>query len=290
MSSADVPNFKAALADLSNFPSVADRSQQGFVDFMFLGRLLTHPLGAASDAAFRTIAGQPLIRTGELYYDGNSQGAIMGGALTALEPDLQRAVLGVPAMNWSLLLDRSVDWYGQFNDLYRASYTDPIDQEVGLGLLQMLWDRAESDGYVEHMTANPLPDTAPHQVLLQVAFGDHQVSNIASEVEGRSIGALLREPALPAGLHWSVNPRFGFDTISQFPASGGSYFVYWYDPTANDAAPPLVNFPDVAGKDPHDYPRRDRNAGAQESEFLLTGKLTDPCHGPCLTTPSGRIG
>ena len=31
-----------------------------------------------------------------LFYDGNSQGGIMGGALTALAPDFNRAVLGVP--------------------------------------------------------------------------------------------------------------------------------------------------------------------------------------------------
>jgi hypothetical protein len=37
----------------------------------------------------------------------------MGGALTALAPDLDRAVLGVPGMNYSTLLRRSVDF-----DLY----------------------------------------------------------------------------------------------------------------------------------------------------------------------------
>ena len=37
----------------------------------------------------------------------------MGGALTALSPDLDRAVLGVPGMNYSNLLRRSVDF-----DLY----------------------------------------------------------------------------------------------------------------------------------------------------------------------------
>ena len=34
----------------------------------------------------------------------------MGGSLTALAPDFDRAVLGVPGMNYSTLLRRSVDF------------------------------------------------------------------------------------------------------------------------------------------------------------------------------------
>ncbi len=34
----------------------------------------------------------------------------MGGALTAVSPDFTRAALGVPAMRYSVLLPRSVDF------------------------------------------------------------------------------------------------------------------------------------------------------------------------------------
>ena len=34
----------------------------------------------------------------------------MGGGLTAVAPDFERAVLGVPGMNYSTLLQRSVDF------------------------------------------------------------------------------------------------------------------------------------------------------------------------------------
>ena len=44
----------------------------------------------------------------------------MGGALTALAPDLDRAVLGVPGMNYSTLLRRSVDF-----DLYATNIRAP---------------------------------------------------------------------------------------------------------------------------------------------------------------------
>ncbi len=48
--------------------------------------------------------------SGRLFYDGNSQGGIEGGGLTAVAPDFDRAVLGVPGMNYSTLLTRSVDF------------------------------------------------------------------------------------------------------------------------------------------------------------------------------------
>ena len=45
MSTFDVPNVLTLLQDLSNFRSLVDRSQQGFVNFMYLGRWLSHPAG-----------------------------------------------------------------------------------------------------------------------------------------------------------------------------------------------------------------------------------------------------
>ena len=53
MSTADLANVAAILADMSNFPSLADRSQQGFLNFLFLGRALAHPQGFATDPAFQ---------------------------------------------------------------------------------------------------------------------------------------------------------------------------------------------------------------------------------------------
>ena len=156
MSTADLANVALILADMSNFPSLADRSQQGFLNFMFLGRAMAHPDGFSSDPAFQRADGTPLLRTGELRYVGNSQGGIMGGALTALSPDVTRSVLGVPAMNYSTLLNRSVDWEGSYAAIAYQTYPGKIDQQLLFGLIQMLWDRAEGNGYAHHMTADPL--------------------------------------------------------------------------------------------------------------------------------------
>ena len=112
-STADIGTVAASLQDLSNFPKLVDRMQQGFVNFMYLGRAMIHPQGFGSAPEFQRGGGASAIDTERLYYDGNSQGGIMGGALTAVSPDIHRGVLGVPGMNYSTLLRRSVDF-----DLY----------------------------------------------------------------------------------------------------------------------------------------------------------------------------
>ena len=112
----------------------------------------------------------------------------MGGALTALAPDFNRAVLGVPGMNYSTLLRRSVD-FDQYAQLLYDNYPNELERPLILSLIQILWDRGEANGYAHHMTDDPLPNTPPHTVLLHPAFGDHQVANVTAEVEARTIGA-----------------------------------------------------------------------------------------------------
>ena len=104
MSTEDVPNVFTILNDLSRFPTLTDRLQQGILNFIYLGRLMTQGLRRATSAS--PAASTPP----NLFYDGNSQGGIYGGTLTAVSPDIERAVLGVPAMNYSTLLQRSTDF------------------------------------------------------------------------------------------------------------------------------------------------------------------------------------
>ena len=59
------------------------------------------------------------------------------------------------------------------------------------------------------MTTDPLPGTPAHEVLMHVAFGDHQVANVTAEVEARTIGASVRRPALAPGRHTDVDPYYG---------------------------------------------------------------------------------
>ena len=101
------------LLNLSLFPTVGDRLQQGYLNTLFLGRLMRSPKGFATDPAFEASNHKPLFDTKHGYYYGNSQGGIMGGGLTALSPDVNRSVLGVPGTDYgALLLQRSSDFVG----------------------------------------------------------------------------------------------------------------------------------------------------------------------------------
>ena len=299
-STSDLPTVLATLQDVSSFPKLVDRMQQGFLNFLYLGRALVHEGGFASDPAFRDASGNPVIDRTRLFYDGNSQGGIMGGALTALAPDFTRAVLGVPGMNYSTLLQRSSDFapYAEGRFLGAISealevidtplglydnYPNELERPLIFALMQMLWDRGEANGYAHHMTSDPLPNTPAHEVLLHVAFGDHQVANVTAEVEARTIGASVYQPALAPGRHSDVEPYYGIPAIPAHPFAG-SALVVWDSGTP---ASPITNtppFPPDYGSDPHGRPRATASARVQKSEFLKTnGTVVDVCSGaPCV--------
>ena len=52
MSEDDIPNAVASLQDMSNFPTFADRMQQGLLNQLVLGRLMLADNGLAADPAF----------------------------------------------------------------------------------------------------------------------------------------------------------------------------------------------------------------------------------------------
>ena len=215
----DVGVAVATLQDVSNEPKVADRTQQGFLNFLFLARLEKDARGFASNPAFQAGAAHTPVFDGTVFYDGNSQGGILGGAVTAISTEWTRAVLGVPGMNYSTLLQRSSD-FATYETILNPAYPDELDRIIGFPLLQMLWDRAEADGYAEHMTDNPYPGTPPHQVLMQVAFGDHQVANVTADVEARTIGARVRVPALAPGRSPDVMPYWGIPAVPSLSLEG----------------------------------------------------------------------
>jgi hypothetical protein len=280
MASEDVPHIATLLGDLSRFSTVPDRMQQGMLDALYLGRTMIRPDGLSSHPAFQTADGRSVldIAPGRLYYDGNSQGGIIGGALAAVAPDYDRAVLGVPGMNFSTLLRRSVDFNTYAQILYKA-YPDELERPLLLGLLQVLWDRGEANGYAQHMTTDPLPNTPSHHVLMQVAFGDHQVANVSADVEARTIGAATPDPPVAAGRFPDRTPLYGIPRITSFPYDGSA--IVYFD--SGTPTPPTTNVPNTAGRDPHETPRNDAAAREQKSAFLqVGGQVIDVCGAkPC---------
>ncbi len=292
LSEGDVAYDISALQDLNNFPPVIDRNQQAVLNTQYLGRLLIHPQGFTTSPAFQSGADH-LIDTTNLFYDGNSQGGITGGIVTAVAPDFTRGVLGVTGMNYGgMLLQRSSDFplYSTFlfGRAPGGGYTDDSIHPLVLDLAQQLWDRGETNGYVAHMTSKPLPDTPKHKVLMQIAYGDFQVSQYSAAVEARTIGARSYQPALdlPAR-EQDVNLLYKIPAIKSFPFKG-SAMVIWDSGPGFNTPPPLTNTaPEegVNGEDPHSKPRSTVAARTQKSEFLKpAGRVVDVCGGsPCHT-------
>jgi hypothetical protein len=238
--------------------------------------LLDNAKGFAHNAAFEDSTHRPLIKPADLVYYGNSEGGIMGGAFTALSTEVHRAVLGVPGMDYAVLLSRSVD-FAPFQAVENTTYPDRAVQQVGVDLLQMLWDRADADGYAEQMTGGLL-GTPQHQVLLEEAFGDHQVANIVTETEARTIGARIHEPALARGRSLETQP---FWNLAPLPSGSGGPALFVWD-TGVPAAP-LTDTAPAAGPDPHDTtPRTYPAFWNQMAHFFTTGVVTNPCGSdPC---------
>ena len=305
MADQDVPTGLVALLDLSHFPALTDRLQQGYVNFDYLARLLVTGDGFASSPAF-SVDGSSVVDTSSVAYYGNSQGGILGGAFTALAPDVTRSVLYVPAMTYSVLLPRSVDFDDPTDDAafadvlyarppFKASggYADTATHPLVLDLMQMLWDRGEPSGYAQHMTTDPLPGTPAHHVLIEMSIGDHQVANVQAEVEARTIGAKLRQPAYDPGRTFDADPAFGLGTLGTLPRDDNAIIPWDIGPlrqqdgkTMGTEVPPVGNVPPTTGQDPHDYVIQHSPAIRQQiADYLRPGgRIDEVCGGrPCRT-------
>jgi hypothetical protein len=85
------------------------------------------------------------------------------------------------------------------------------------------------------------------------------------------------------GRSTDVHPYYGIARVPSLPF-GGPAMVIWDGGTP---APPTTNTPPNPpqyGFDPHEFPRNDRAARQQKSDFLrVGGRLTDVCNGgPCM--------
>jgi hypothetical protein len=287
------------LRDFSKFPRFIERQHQGVLNFMVLGKLLLAEDGFASHPAFQ-VGGESVIDPSGLFYDGNSQGGILGGVLAAFATDITRFVLGVPGINYSTLLDRSTD-FEQFRTLLSGYYVNGVDRTTLIALAQILWDQTDPSGHVRHTLSDPYPGTPAKKILYQVAFGDHQVAPVSVEIAARSNGAAIHTPVLaPGKVVPEVAPYYGIPAIPAYPFDG-SAVVIWDSgnpaPPIGNVAPPVIvdgdpEWADLSpcaqdhDSDPHECPRRQPAARVQKSEFLKNdGAVVDVCGGAACLAP-----
>lgn len=277
MSEQDIPNAITVLGDLSKFPSLPDRIQQGYLAFLYLGRLMKHAQGFTANPAFQ-FNGKSALNTAELYFDGNSQGAILGGGLTAVAQDFTRSVLAEAGMNYALLLDRSVD-FDDYLKIMLPAYPKRYDRVIGIEIVQLLWDRGETDGYVNHVTSDPLPGTPRHDVLLLGAVGDHQVTEYSLRVEAATMNVPAHVPIAAPGRVVERDPGWLLQPIGTYPHAGSAYFLW----DTGSPRSPVTNTPPRPGHDPHDDTPNIPGVRTLKDQFWHTdGTVTDVCAAkPC---------
>ena len=302
MSEEDIGYAVEALSDINKFPQVPDRLQQSLINTLYLGRLMIHLDGLGNAPEFQTSSGANMINTESAYFDGNSQGAIMGGAVTAIAQDWTKASLGVGGMNYSTLLNRSVD-FDEYAVVLRDAYPNALDQQLVFGLLQMLWDRGETSGYVQHLTDRTYELTPAKTVLMTVAFGDHQVAPITAQNIARTLKIPVYQPELAQDADFVPEPFWNLRDIAKFPLEGSALF-FW---DAGTLPPPLGNITPIMGEqwiaecsganaanaddakcaDPHEDPRRQPQVIEQKKDFFKAdGAITNVCHDkPCVAKP-----
>jgi hypothetical protein len=135
------------------------------------------------------------------------------------------------------------------------------------------------------MTSDPLPDTPSHEVLMQIAYGDFQVSMYGGAAEARTVGASVYEPALDPVRSRDRHLFYGLPAIHHFPFAGSAIEV-WDSGAGRVQPPPVANIPPTPGPnniDPHEDPRVTPAAQLQISQFLEPhGAVTNVCASrPC---------
>ena len=245
----------------NNFRMLPDRLKQGVDNTLVLSRMLK---GGFLNRlpAFQRVPGDPASGVftpgAEAFYFGVSLGGIYGTFFAALNQDVIRHNVDVPAMNFSLLEQRSTQ-FPLFLDLIKSvGLSDPLQIAVVLQIQHEMWVSAEPAAYVRHVTGDvepPLRDTPAKQILMTVAFLDKQVSNQASEIAARTlripqlVGSLQAQlegiPDEDAGALGLESAYVIYDT--------GSFDVF--DPAYDAVIPPLANRIPSSVCDPHGLPR-----------------------------------
>ena len=280
------PSFivNTVVLNLPNFPALPDRLRQGQLNQLVLARMMktgafnAHP-------AFQAPAGHGAFRPGEeTYYFGGSLGGILGLMFAALTPDVTRLNVDVPAINFSILLQRATPFILFQFALDLTVSTDPMTQSLGIQLLHEMWVTGESAGYATHITADPLPDTPAKQILMTMAFLDQQVSNQGTEIAARTLGLPSLAGSLLPGL-----PLLA-DAPGPLPSALVVYDTASFDLTNADHEifiPPLANLP----AEPHDCDPHGRRGFIPASLMQLAaflrpgGQIENFCDGLCDADP-----
>jgi hypothetical protein len=269
MSSADAPGVLNTIAtDPGQTLRFTDRVHQAMANQIavtYAARTTLGELDALKDNGVR------VYDPAQTYFYGISQGHILGGTYLALSPHVERGVLSVGGVDFSLMMFRARP-FSPFLSTISQVLPDALDQQKFVALTQTGFDRIDPITYAPHVLADTYsggPES--RRVLMQYGLGDAQVPNVATELHARALGLVQQLPAtrpvpgLPGRegeVDGSALVQFDFKVPEPLPGTVADL------PPQNNAV--------------HDGVRRDAESREQVNRFLMPGgKVEAVCGGIC---------
>jgi hypothetical protein len=268
MSTDDLP---ALIRDILNDTSLAlrftDRVHQAMVNLMAIA-------GARAALAelepFR-LDGNALVDPSQVYFQGISQGHILGATYAAISPDIQKAVLTSGGANFSTLMFRARPFLG-FLGIIAAAVPDALEQQKFATLSQFVFDRIDPYTYSEFLLGNDLDGSRMNrQILMQMGVGDSEVPNLGSELHARAAGLQVLQPSPVA-----TPPLM---SIAEGSAADSAFALYDFQV---DPFPSVTPAPADTGNGVHNELRLLTASMRQVDAFLRPGgRVEQFCDGVC---------
>jgi hypothetical protein len=269
MSQDDLPEV---LRDLAGEPAhtvdFSDRVHQGMANWIAFAAAVRGPLGEAPE--LRRGGGAALYDPAPLGFLGISQGHILGGTMTALNPHIDRIALEVGGAGFTHMMFRARP-FDAFLLIIDGLLDDPIDHQLFAASLQIAFDRFDPASYAEPLTDEPLPGTpADRGPLIQMGIGDASVPNLGTLLHARLLGARYTAPS-------PLEP-FGLEAAGE--ASAAPTLTIW-DLGVDPADVYQQAMPPVADNPVHEGVRVEATSIEQLRRFFTDGVIEHPCDGAC---------
>jgi hypothetical protein len=214
--------------------------------------------------------GQPVLDGGAPYYYGISLGGILGPAIMANNPWIERGALSVGGGGFSFIVTRSTATAALIEQVVDA-VPGELDRQKLLSMIQTPIDSAEPHVWSSRLLTNTLePSPASRQVILQSGIGDTHVPSGATHIHARSLGLsqlgpVNRElPGLPSQTGPLPNALVEFDFGVPEPLPD------W-----------IPDPPDEPTTVHGDVRRSDEGIAQLDAFFQPAGQVTTTCDGPC---------
>jgi hypothetical protein len=254
------PITLALIEDPAMFVTVPERTQQGWMEHFVLSHLMKQD--DFMNASNIQVQNENVLDAENLYFYGNSAGAILGGGYAGLHGGFDKVVLGVGGMPFAHFLTRSTG-FAPFLQVLETLYDDWREITLLIGLFEHQWEPSEAIGWVDELQDTP--------ILLQNAIGDPLVPALGGHVMARAYKVDLVSPA--------ARDIWGLEKVSS-PVTSGRGLTEW-DIGLEDVVESYPVPIELGDYSPHDYPRSSMNGIEQILHFFETGEIINPCLAAC---------